>query len=29
VLTSGKAAEILTPVLLFGKGFPPVQREES
>jgi hypothetical protein len=29
VLTSGKATEILTPVLLFGKGFPPVQREES
>jgi hypothetical protein len=24
VLTSGKAAEVLTPVLLFGKGFPPV-----
>jgi hypothetical protein len=24
VLTSGRAAEILTPVLLFGKGFPPV-----
>ena len=23
-LTSGKAVEILTPVLLFGKGFPPV-----
>jgi hypothetical protein len=29
VLTSGKATEILTPVLLFGKGFPPVRREES
>lgn len=24
VLTSSRAAEILTPVLLFGKGFPPV-----
>jgi hypothetical protein len=24
VLTGGRAAEILTPVLLFGKGFPPV-----
>jgi hypothetical protein len=24
VLTSGKAAEVLTPVLLFGKGFPAV-----
>jgi hypothetical protein len=24
ILTGGKAAEILTPVLLFGKGFPPV-----
>lgn len=24
VLTSGRATEVLTPVLLFGKGFPPV-----
>ena len=24
VLTGGRAAEVLTPVLLFGKGFPPV-----
>jgi hypothetical protein len=29
VLTSGKAAEVLTPVLLFGKGFPAVDREEG
>jgi hypothetical protein len=27
VLTSGKAAEVLTPVLLFGKGFPTVHKE--
>lgn len=27
VLTSGKAAEVLTPVLLFGKGFPAVHGE--
>jgi hypothetical protein len=27
VLTSERAAEILTPVLLFGKGFPHVAAE--
>lgn len=27
VLTSGRAAEVLTPVLLFGKGFPTVGAE--
>jgi hypothetical protein len=27
VLTSDRAAEILTPVLLFGKGFPHVAAE--
>lgn len=29
VLTSGKAAEVLTPVLLFGKGFPTVHTKEN
>jgi hypothetical protein len=29
VLTSGKAAEVLTPVLLFGKGFPTVTSKET
>jgi hypothetical protein len=29
VLTSGKAAEILTPVLLFGNGFPTVHKENQ
>jgi hypothetical protein len=29
VLTSGKAAEILTPVLLFGNGFPAVHTKEN
>jgi hypothetical protein len=29
VLTSGKAAEVLTPVLLFGKGFPTVHKESA